>query len=909
MKFREVGGKRNPDLPGPHLDLKDPPTAPFECKDSNCGKECYTCFPQYFPAQCFVSTEDAQKATSILATSIQDDYNHLRRLLETDADDLARRWKKMSQAKREDILEKSGDLYNVQPALVYLTNANLKLSRDDQIFRRKAREWVQRGKSDGYTEESIESQMRYLWRQMTPVILEATKAEFLDTWFLPYLDTGSLSRSSLPFLSLLNSRTQHPPYQWALFDRMNIVPAEYFQIIPSQYNPKCISFQPDDYGCLRDWDQTLAHQHNILGYSQGIFVLNAQSRMMSFLRKAVDALLYNVQHHRRPAAQGTKHIEQGMTKHQPDYNQEKWLQLVYNGFSTFGMHPAVSWSSYTHQHLVAPPHADLVVLSNKISAVYQDAIDGLWALQTDPEGVQLAVKELCSCRCFHYLDRTKIWDGVADEVILGPIRREIRWRQTLKECDRLTAAHNCLQEDASDESRLRFDYSLMVLHDCCTEQLAWTIQDLQYILPYQPGFEKNYEWQPGLDGKRKTPRIYAGDWFLRDPLFWSLDCFCNDAYRDFNCDPVIYLRVFDEQLHKASEKERRRVSPSLLTLVGDVAAIDEIRTAIQCTRGINRNSLSDFRTDPRFKTDQRQRHELAQTYNKIRNDVLDTRDLCSAAAPALKKLCTQHPWPKGSTTLNTAQRAADARDVLAQMWESVRCVVKKAMVKKGMSGPTMKEYIEIWSLDLSREYQSLKESEQEEAEAALKAKIEAKDRLRAANSALLQRPKIMTAIDSATPLNQRQTVLQDISTNKSKIKTHGESGNVALFSTPADLVSSASTEVVVEHVKVKLASLPLLHQMFPLGGSFSGSSSPNTARTGSRSCKWQHFVDVMMDAGFNVSQGSGSAVSFEHSAGKGRIVFHRPHPQPIIEPVMLRFMGRRMNRWFGWHRETFVERV
>lgn len=908
MKLREVGKRRNPDLPGPPLDLNDPPTAPFEYEESDCGKECAVCFPQYFPAQFSVSTEDAHKATSILAVSIQDNYNHLRRLLETDADDLAYRWNKMSQAKREAILDGSGELYNKQPALVHLTNANMRLG-DDSVFLRIARQMVQLGYNFGCTEGSIEFLGRHIWNEvLVPVMLEATKVEFLDTWFLPYLDTESLSRSPLPFLSLLHSRTQHPPFQWALFDKMHIIAPEELYIMPGQYNPKCISFHPDDYGCLRDWDQKLAHQQKILGYSQGIFVLTAQSRMMKFLRKVVDTLQCDIQRRGWPS-EATNHIEPGTPTHQSDQTQGKWFQLVENGFSTFGLHPVVSWSSYTHQHLVAPPHADPVELSIKIRAVYQDAVDGLWALQTDPSAVQLAVKELCSCLYFHFLDKTKEWDRIADEVVFSPIRREMLWRQTLKECEKVMAAHTCLQEDSSEKNRLRFDSSLLVLHDCCSEQLVWAIRDLQYSLPYQPGFEKNYEWQRGSNGKRKAPQIHAKDWFLHDPLFWSLDCLCNDPYRELNCDPVVYLRAFDEQLHKASEKERRRVSSSLLTLVGDVAAIDEIRTTIQCTRGIDRNALKEFCADPRFKKEKREREELAQTFIKIRYEALDIHDLCSAAAPALKELCTRHPWPKGSATLETAQRTADARDVLAQMWEKIRCVLKRAVIKNGMGGPVMKGYVEIWSLDLSQEYQHLRRSEQEEVEAALKAKIDAKDRLRAANIALLQRPKTNTAVDTAAPLNQRQAVLQGISTNKPKLKTHGVSSNAALLLSPADLVPSTSNEADIERIKVKLASLPLLHQMFPVGGSFSGSSSPDTPRTGARSWKWQHFVDVMMDAGFNVSQGSGSAVSFHHSCGKGRIVFHQPHPQPIIDPVMLRFMGRRMSRWFGWHRETFVERA
>lgn len=96
----------------------------------------------------------------------------------------------------------------------------------------------------------------------------------------------------------------------------------------------------------------------------------------------------------------------------------------------------------------------------------------------------------------------------------------------------------------------------------------------------------------------------------------------------------------------------------------------------------------------------------------MRNDVLSVYDdLCNAAAPGLKELCTRHPWPKGRAATDTAQRASQARDVLAQMWEKIRRVLKTAAIKNSMSGLPTKEYVDKWSLDLSPEYQSLRKRE------------------------------------------------------------------------------------------------------------------------------------------------------------------------------------------------------
>jgi hypothetical protein len=66
----------------------------------------------------------------------------------------------------------------------------------------------------------------------------------------------------------------------------------------------------------------------------------------------------------------------------------------------------------------------------------------------------------------------------------------------------------------------------------------------------------------------------------------------------------------------------------------------------------------------------------------------------------------------------------------------------------------------------------------------------------------------------------------------------------------------------------------------------------------------------MADAGFAARQSSGSAVIFEpddwERGWPGKIVFHKPHPVAKIDSIMLRSMGKRMEKWFGWDAETFV---
>lgn len=56
------------------------------------------------------------------------------------------------------------------------------------------------------------------------------------------------------------------------------------------------------------------------------------------------------------------------------------------------------------------------------------------------------------------------------------------------------------------------------------------------------------------------------------------------------------------------------------------------------------------------------------------------------------------------------------------------------------------------------------------------------------------------------------------------------------------------------------------------------------------------------------TQVSGSGVKFAND--RESIVLHKPHPEPVVDGVMLRcHIGRRLQKWFSWDKETFVLRA
>lgn len=76
---------------------------------------------------------------------------------------------------------------------------------------------------------------------------------------------------------------------------------------------------------------------------------------------------------------------------------------------------------------------------------------------------------------------------------------------------------------------------------------------------------------------------------------------------------------------------------------------------------------------------------------------------------------------------------------------------------------------------------------------------------------------------------------------------------------------------------------------------------------GQSSMRWDDFIKVMTLMGFKVDKGAqGSRVTFYPPDSKDTpIVLHKPHPDPTINPVMLKRISKRLKRHYGWHEDHF----
>jgi hypothetical protein len=264
-----------------------------------------------------------------------------------------------------------------------------------------------------------------------------------------------------------------------------------------------------------------------------------------------------------------------------------------------------------------------------------------------------------------------------------------------------------------------------------------------------------------------------------------------------------------------------------------------------------------------------------------------------------QKLDTMH-IPSGRKDLAWLARATEMRQVLKEFWNHIRRGQKHYLEAIRTSDEDVKTLLSLVSFDLVPEHQT---ALQEEQDAVLK-RPQAAKKAKALDNAKETYLDPSTSCTAAPALTIRA---------KTKVKTRADidSPAEAKSSTsdtglPHNTGSTANTTVtppkngpstitkVHPVLKVRPNNLKIFRSMYP-----TDTDTPSGA-----AIDWRKFVGAMTDAGFQATQSSGSAVTF--SNGRGRIIFHKPHPVAKVDPVMLATFGKRMKKWFHWRREIFV---
>lgn len=191
---------------------------------------------------------------------------------------------------------------------------------------------------------------------------------YRNVCLLPYINQEALKDDPTRFLSFLYNRTQYTPEQWAPYDKFLLDKNWELGSFDTTYNANCIVMFGEKYGTLTPWERGAAHHWKIIGFPRGILILEAQQRLMSFLRGVVDTLLAGLVRNKAAAHSNSfaELLENGLRR----YN-DKWTSTQFE-------------SAYLNQPFSAPPLFNVQALISIAQAQLELCGDDLWLLQTEP---------------------------------------------------------------------------------------------------------------------------------------------------------------------------------------------------------------------------------------------------------------------------------------------------------------------------------------------------------------------------------------------------------------------------------------------------------------------------------------------------------------------------------------------
>jgi hypothetical protein len=688
-------------------------------------------------------------------------------------------------------------------------------------------------------------------------------------FLLPYLNVDKLVQSPSTLVGLLHTRAKDTPEEWAPFDHEQLRNTWGLGTIDVDFNAGAVLMYGPRYGTLTKWDAGAAHRHDIVGYPRARLIIEAQATLLNFLGRVVEQLL------------------DGLPDDKPA-SATKFEELISSGLRAAG--DGACWSKFVNQPYTGPPRFDIDAVVAQVKARTDITSDHLWLLQTEPSYLKRYMRKIAQMETVESTGRNRVGLDLIAIELGADVDVNWFWRSALVEFEHLQQVYGRYRDSIKPGSPMprRVDNALGALELTLVNELHTRIKQLGAIVTQRPGFRSIYDSTPIV--RSNTPRaMYEmktriksqftkqdGDVpvgqalaYRTERLWWILLQLQGEPDSEKRFSYPMLLGMLDEHLAKSDRNERARLDEILYEKLSDYATLLELLWAVRMHRPRNTNRT----IDDCMKTEDRMYWRAARGRKEAAMPGKDAAH--RATVDALADFQSAVP-PSGPRDLGWLRNFSALHDTLQSYWSKVSDGFRLRLEYNGLRDDDVEMSMMPLLYWKDPQYTTRLEQKRDQILADTK------------------KPKLAANEDIFLPLpsTSKTSPKLNLPASKAKTKTRGE---------PASEEVTGVEEATVDETPLPTMKLPkrsyaTVRYMFP--------ESPEERQ---KSVEWDIFVASMADAGFVAKNGGGSIVTFENErVGGGKIIFHRPHPDPTIDPIMLQSMGRRMNRWFGWTREMFV---
>lgn len=349
-------------------------------------------------------------------------------------------------------------------------------------------------------------------------------------------------------------------------------------------------------------------------------------------------------------------------------------------------------------------------------------------------------------------------------------------------------------------------------------------------------------------------------------------------------DLVSFFDTFEQDLPDAT------VDPYMSVQLDDLACMDELR--VMCTW----SQLRQHRAiDEGLKA---YAEECGLPHKKLHFERKNLKPESGRRLGRLLRDFCELPWPKGCRDQVWLEKATECRRRLATFWKAMRdewvkglCSCAGAEVNALFETNVLPTLMFVTSPVYMAELE-LEHRENIETQEALNRATEVARRVQLARLANTSSAPWVAVQPEDLPKRIKHTKAK-----AARSAADNEAANGATLSAEITQLTLAAhpRPRTSEKIHVNPETLSVIKQMY---------GPANANKSGVR---WVKLVRALTDAGFVATEGAGSAVQF--SSDKGCIDFHRPHPDPTVDPIMLHMMGRRLRKWFDWDLDRFALRT
>ncbi|KAJ5864094.1 uncharacterized protein N7529_006010 [Penicillium soppii] len=671
----------------------------------------------------------------------------------------------------------------------------------------------------------------------------------------PWLNLEVLKSDPTVLFSLLHCRVAYPPQDWALWDNRQLDLAwsnGYFDV---NYSNAFVVISSPDYGKILHWDTDSIHQQDDIGFPRAQLLLEAQAYLMRFLCNVVDKIL------------------EGADLSKPA-SASKWEQLLSEGFRTPG--ESVLWSNYTHQAYAKPPTLSIKSLFSIAETSTRTIGDHLALLQCDPSYMRQYIHIIYQGELRKSFDANEMALLTLQE-ITEDILRCWKWKWVADKCGQVKKVYDQYHQSTSCSASLQTAYSdaLWAFELFLVECFRGDIKRLRDTLWSRPGFLSYWKAEDYTTGTAKPLQIKRNKApsFREDPLDWCLTKILEDPDSPQGYDHAMLFAFLQYHLTTSPRSEQVRLDEFLYQRLSGMASLGEMIVSIRLNRPQHgsRNITDELN----------QEKNIRLWKNAFLRPQFDHEGIGDpqVVANGLIDHLYRHRLSQGPKNPVWLQQSRPTGEPLGTFWADIRKWAKRYLKYLDLRVTEEKELMDVISVDLSSENNQLRGAEEKQTLSEIRSQSRS-------SQATLQTQwgSIEMKVPSRIP--------------KLKVKSRFHSSQDTVekrVKTPNNIDGHCQI-----HTYVTKNTLHVIRLMFP------GSSE-----VAYESVTWENFLRAMCDAGFVAQNAGGSAVIFEakditeNGMHRGKIVFHRPHPVPKLGPIMLRSMGKRMTKWFGWSRDQF----